>query len=141
DVERRVTVTEVVDAGFDRVLLGERRRLADDVDHATGPAAAIEDGGGTAQDVDALDAGDRKLPGRETEIGVELQAIDEQPDVLGIESPDLEPVVARISAGGFGTDPGQIAQRGGNADRVLVADLVVSDHGYRLRGLHQRRVG
>src|SRR6202012_4995233 len=109
EIEVQITIAEGIDSGLDIVLRRQRRSLADDVDDTTGATAAVENGRRPAQDVDPFDAEGREFPGCEAEAE-KLQAIQEQADVLRIETADLEPVVTGVGAEGLGADARRIAQ-------------------------------
>ncbi len=97
DIERQIGIAEIVDAGLDVADRLRRRHLADRVDDAARAGTAIQHGRGTAQHFDAGEVERRQLPAGIGRIE-ELEAVEEQADIVGLEAADQEPVVAGVGA-------------------------------------------
>jgi hypothetical protein len=117
-----------------------RRALADIIDQSAGIAAAIEDRGRAAQDLDALQCEAVDEEAAET-VAVELQAVLVDAGLRRFEAADIDPVRVAIGTEWLREDAGRIAQRLVRLRSPEIVDLLAADHGDGLRDFRRRRGG
>ena len=139
-IEGEIGVAEIVDAGLEIADRLRRRHLADSIDDATRAGAAIKHRRRSPQHLDAFEIERLQFPARIGSVE-QLQPIQEQTDIVGLEATDQEPVVAGVGPKGAAADARSVAQGLVELAGLLVTDLLAADDGDRLWNLDQRGVG
>jgi hypothetical protein len=98
----------VVDADLAVNQLLVDRALADHIDEPAGIGRAIEHGGRPLEHLDTLEEEGVDLEVAER-IAEEIEVIEEEARLAGIETANIDPVRVRVGAEGLGEDAGRIA--------------------------------
>ena len=139
-VEAKIGIAPVVDAGFHMAQPLTRRALADQIDHAADIGAAIQGRTRALQHLDPLQREGVDQIAAEA-ILIQAQPVHEDAGLAGIEAADHHPVGVAVGAELAGADAGGIAQHLIDLVARQVIQLPAADHRHRLRNPGDRRIG